>query len=83
MCVYVCVYVCVCVCVCLCVCVNALLMNVITSFDHKINMFALKPYMVISINFILVPRWDERTPPNKNNNNNNNNNVNYSKSIVY
>ena len=32
----------------------------------------LEPYMVISENFILVPVWDERTPPNKNNNNNNN-----------
>ena len=28
----------------------------------------LKPYMVISENFIKVPGWDERTPPNNNNN---------------
>ena len=34
----------------------------------------LEPYMVISENFIKVPGWDERTPPNKNNNKNNNNN---------
>ena len=25
----------------------------------------LEPYMVISENFIYVPGWDERTPPNK------------------
>ena len=28
--------------------------------------------MVISDNFIKVPGWDERTPPNNNNNNNKN-----------
>ena len=32
----------------------------------------IEPYMVINENFIYVPGWDERNPPNDNNNKNNN-----------
>ena len=28
-------------------------------------MTILEPYMVISENFVYVPGWDKRTPPNK------------------